>query len=206
MQILFGGTFDPIHQGHLAVALAVAEQLQESVTLIPNATPPHKQHTRSSAQHRWAMLKAAISPYPQLKASDWELQQRTPSWTIHTLKHWRSMHPKEPLVWVIGADSLAQLHHWHRWEEFSQWCHLAVLPRAEAPAPTAAVQQHFPLAPPQALHMQSYGLRAHLPMPLHPVSSTEIRQQLALNHYSPHLPKAVMDYITTHGLYNVPTP
>lgn len=205
MQILFGGTFDPVHQGHLAVALVVAEHFNAPVTLLPNAQPPHKSGSHATSQHRLAMLERAIAPYPTLAMSAWELQQPTPSWTLNTLKHWRSLFPTSPLVWVIGEDSLSQLHHWYQWQEFSSLCHLAVLPRQNARPPTAAVQAQFPIAIPSELHQHKSGLRVHLPMDLHNISSTEVRQQLRQHHYSPAIPTAVMAYIQEHGLYGVPT-
>lgn len=205
MQVLFGGTFDPIHQGHVAVALAVAEQLSAPVTLVPNAQPPHKMGTGTSAQHRLAMLQRAIAPFSNLGVTDWELHQSTPSWTINTLKHWRSQFPHEPLVWVVGEDSLSNFHRWHRWQEFAELCHLAVLPRANATPPAPNVDATFPLASASELQRRPCGLRAHLSMELHPVSSTQIRQQLAKEHHSTDLPPTVMHYIREHGLYGVPT-
>jgi len=203
-QVLFGGTFDPVHQGHLAVALAVAEQLATTVTLLPNAQPPHKARSATLASHRLAMLKLAIAGHPQLAVSDWELQQESPSWTVNTLKHWRSQFPHSPLIWVIGEDSLGELHLWYHWQELAKLCHLAVLPRSEAAPPTADVAALFPQAPVAKLHQSTNGLRAHLPMDLHPVSSTQIRQQLAQHHYSEALPTKVMAYIKEQGLYGVP--
>lgn len=204
MQILFGGTFDPVHQGHLTVALAVTEHLNAPVTLLPNAQPPHKNGSHAASQHRLAMLERAIAPYPTLAISAWELQQPAPSWTLNTLTHWRSRFPTSPLVWVIGEDSLGQLHHWYQWQEFSSLCHLAVLPRQDSPPPTAEVQAQFPIASLSELHQHKSGLRAHLPMDLQNISSTEVRQQLKQQHYSHAIPAAVMAYIQEHGLYGVP--
>jgi len=205
MHVLFGGTFDPIHQGHITVALAVAKQLACSVTLLPNGQPPHKTSTTVSAQHRLAMLNIAISSHPELRVSDWELQQDTPSWTVNTAKHWRTQFPNSPLVWVIGEDSLGELHHWHHWHQLAELCHLAVLPRQGAKAPTPEVDKRFPLAALSQLHQSAHGLRAHLAMDLQPISSTLIRQQLAEQHHSAAVPTKVMAYIQEHGLYGVPT-
>lgn len=205
MQILFGGTFDPIHQGHLAVALVVAKQLTCPVTLLPNAQPPHKTGTTASAQHRLAMLQIATAPYAELVVNDWELRQSAPSWTVNTLQHWRSHFPSSPLVWVIGEDSLGELHRWHQWQQLAQLCHLAVLPRQDAKPPTPDVDTLFPQATAAQLHHNNSGLRIHLAMDLHPISSTQIRQQLAQHHHSKALPQSVMAYIQEHGLYGVST-
>ncbi|MFC6330669.1 nicotinate-nicotinamide nucleotide adenylyltransferase, partial [Alloalcanivorax gelatiniphagus] len=124
--ILFGGTFDPIHRAHVHAALAVSRALGNApVHLLPNAVPPHRPQPQASGAQRLAMVRQACAGHPQLIADDWELRERggAPSFTLNTLKHFRRLIGRRPLVFVVGADSFAQLDRWHRWREYAALCH-----------------------------------------------------------------------------------
>ena len=115
----FGGTFDPVHFGHLITARAVAEQLCfERITLVPAATPPHKDDARATAEHRLAMLQLAVKDDPLFDICRLELSRAGPSYTFDTLTALRAQYgPEAELNWVIGADMLEDLGAWHRAEE-----------------------------------------------------------------------------------------
>ncbi len=203
--ILFGGTFDPIHRAHISAARAVSKALQQApVYLMPNAVPPHRPQPLANAGQRLAMLKLAISAHPQLHIDDRELRRSGPSWTIDTLLELRRDHPVRPLVLVIGADSLAALQNWHRWQEYPALCHLAVLPRPGAAKPAEQVLNAFPRADASELCTLPAGRRLMLPAPNLDVSSTAIRRALAEKGHCPALDADVLAHIRRHGLYTVP--
>jgi len=129
--VLLGGSFDPVHNGHLIVARAVAEQCGFGrVTLVPAASPPHKPPTRASAEHRLAMLRLAIEGEDLFDVCDVELRRDGPSYTLETLRALRLEHgPGVELVWIIGADMLAGLPNWHHAGEVLDMARIIVAAR-----------------------------------------------------------------------------
>ena len=203
--ILFGGTFDPVHRAHISAARAVSKALQQApVYLVPNAVPPHRPQPLADAGQRLAMLKLAIAAFPQLHIDDRELRRDGPSYTIDTLLELRREHPARPLVLVLGADSLAALQYWHRWQEYPALCHLAVLPRPGATAADERVLGAFPRAVASQLCTLPAGRRLMLPAPNLDVSSTAIRRALAEKGRCPALDADVLAHIHQHGLYTGP--
>jgi nicotinate-nucleotide adenylyltransferase len=203
--ILFGGTFDPVHRAHISAARAVSRALNQApVYLLPNATPPHRPQPLAGPDDRLAMLKLAIAPHPQLHIDARELDRHGTSWTIDTLLELRAALGDRPLVFIIGADSLASLHQWHRWAEYPALCHLAVLPRPGAPDAPREVLDAFPKADSATLCSLPAGRRLMLPAPNLDVSSTAIRRALAEKGHCPALDDDVLAHIRRHGLYTVP--
>ena len=194
---LFGGTFDPIHNGHLHIARSFADELNlESVILLPAGDPYHKTTPRTAAHHRLAMAEIAAQADSRLAVSDCDIVRQGATYTHDTVQIFRQHLPSAELWLLIGMDSLLQLHTWHRWQNLVRQCRIAAAPRpgsslAQAPAP---LQTWLAEALPQGrLHI----LQAE---PL-PISSSQIRQQLAAEHTSPDLPPAVLSYIQQHQLY-----
>ena len=194
---LFGGTFDPIHNGHLHIARSFADELDlESVILLPAGDPYHKTTPRTAAHHRLAMAEIAAQADSRLAVSDCDIVRQGATYTYDTVQIFRQHFPAAELWLLIGMDSLLQLHTWHRWQDLVRQCRIAAAPRpgsslAQAPAP---LQSWLAEALPQGrLHI----LQAE---PL-PISSSQIRQQLAAEHTSPDLPPAVLGYIRQHQLY-----
>ena len=194
---LFGGTFDPIHNGHLHIARSFADELDlESVILLPAGDPYHKTTPRTPAHHRLAMAEIAAQADSRLAVSDCDIVRQGATYTHDTIQIFHQHFPAAELWLLIGMDSLLQLHTWHRWQDLVRQCRIAAAPRpgsslAQAPAP---LQSWLAEALPQGrLHI----LQAD---PL-PISSSQIRQQLAAEHTSPDLPPAVLDYIRQHQLY-----
>lgn len=131
LQALFGGTFDPIHYGHLQTVEALARQVGlRQVTLLPNNVPPHRPQPEASAAQRVAMVELAIADRPLFNLDTRELARQTPSWTVETLEQLRAERgAAQPLAFIIGQDSLLSLHKWHRWESLLDLCHLLVCQR-----------------------------------------------------------------------------
>ncbi|ETA84465.1 nicotinate (nicotinamide) nucleotide adenylyltransferase [Eikenella corrodens] len=194
---LFGGTFDPIHNGHLHIARSFADELDlESVILLPAGDPYHKTTPRTAAHHRLAMAEIAAQADSRLAVSDCDIVRQGATYTHDTVQIFHQHFPAAELWLLIGMDSLLQLHTWHRWQNLVRQCRIAAAPRpgsslAQAPAP---LQNWLAEALPQGrLHI----LQAE---PL-PISSSQIRQQLATQHTSPDIPPEVLGYIRQHQLY-----
>jgi nicotinate-nucleotide adenylyltransferase len=126
---IFGGTFDPVHLGHLSVAWEAAELLDAEVRLLPASVPPHRTAPIASAEQRVAMLRAALQGQSRLTLDTRELQRSGPSYTIDTFIELRAEQGERPLVLLIGADAFAGLPSWHRWRELFDVAHIGVLSR-----------------------------------------------------------------------------
>ena len=126
---LFGGTFDPIHIGHLSVAWEASELLDAEVRLMPANVPPHRPPPTASATQRVDMLRAALRGQSRLALDTRELGRSGPSYTIDTLEELRREYGERPLVLLLGADAFAGLRSWHRWRELFAVTHLGVINR-----------------------------------------------------------------------------
>ena len=132
------------HQLPLRRPLPLRVDLAASVVPVP----PHRPQPLATGEQRLAMVRRACAGHKQLVADDWELRHPSgPSYTLATLKHYKRLIGARPLVFVVGADSFAGLHRWHRWREFPALCHLAVVPRPHSPPAPLSVQRAFPAAP-----------------------------------------------------------
>lgn len=129
--LLFGGSFNPIHNGHLIVAREVAEQLRvDRLILIPGRNPPHKARSGlASAEHRLAMCRLAVEGETLFEVSDWETHQEGPNYTLLTVEHFRKTLPDDWLAWLIGMDSLIDLPTWHQVGRLAQACTLVTAAR-----------------------------------------------------------------------------
>lgn len=130
---LFGGTFDPVHLGHLSVAWEAAEILDAEVRLMPASVPPHRPSPRASAAERVGMLRVALRGQDRLKLDTRELDRSGPSYTVDTLTGLRAEEGQRPLVLLVGVDAFTGLSSWHRWRELFQLAHLGVLRRPGFP-------------------------------------------------------------------------
>ncbi len=196
--VLYGGSFDPVHKAHLACAQAAAEALGLPVTFLPTAGNPLKARTGARDEDRLAMLNLAIEDDPRLQLSEWEISQPPPSYTHATLVHFRRQLGGQPLILVIGADSLAGMPQWRNWQIFRRLCHLVVLPRPKAPAPPPMITTAFPEGDAEQLLSQPAGLRLMLEQPRLDISSTQIRDNVDAASI---LPVKVAAYIRENGLY-----
>ncbi len=217
MLVFYGGTFDPVHNGHLAVARTVRDALSAQVALLPAHDPPHKGPTRADALQRAAMLDLAIDRERGLHVDRRELGREGPSWTVDTLIQLRGeLGVEVPIVWLIGADSLLQLASWHRWRELFDLAHILVVNRPGATVDANALSSQAPevlaeIAPrwrdTGQLAAAAHGGFAHVVMPaLRPESSTELRRRIRDGEpWQDWVPPAVAAYIVRHGLYQPAT-
>lgn len=207
---LLGGTFDPIHNGHLRLATAARDLLNlAEVRMLPAADPYQKERApMASAAHRLAMVEAAVARHPALIADGRELQRRGATYTIDTLRELRHdpSFANLPLVWLIGADAFAQLHRWRDWQALFDLTHFAVFGRGGHtdvwPEALHAVAKHRRQSVQGDWRKRLAGCVIDMPLAPETISSTEVRNRLMAQETVAHLlPKAVCDYITLHHLY-----
>ena len=204
---VFGGTFDPVHFGHLRSAIEVQEALQlERVKLIPAYHPPHREGPGAPAEHRLAMLKLATAEATHIEVDDIEYHLEGKSYTFNTLTALRSsLGNDECIVLVLGADAFVELHTWYQWQGLLSLCHVLVIDR---PGHSLALpeemqnwhQQHR--LPVLEVTATPAGGICHLSLTQLDISATQIRQLLAAGRSVEYLlPPAVEQYIRTEGLY-----
>lgn len=207
MICLFGGTFDPIHLGHLHAAQSVCDALGvPEIRLILSARPSHRKAPGATIEQRWEMLKLACGSDPRLVPDDREIRRATPSFTVDTLAEIRLKHPREPLVWVIGSDAFALLASWYRWEQVLELCHLLVLNRPGHPLtlePRLQRLMGFAQTRDTAdLARHPAGRVLILESEMEEVSAEGIRGAIGAGESVAHLlPAAVDNYIRAHRLY-----
>ena len=147
---IFGGTFDPVHHGHLILARDAIEALElDNVIFIPAAISPHKlQQTPTPAEIRLEMLRAAIEGEPRFCLDPLELERPAPSFTVDTIAELKAREPDAEFIYLIGEDNLAQLPTWHRFSHLSQMVHFAILARSGLNAihPYPVVRRHLDIS------------------------------------------------------------
>jgi nicotinate-nucleotide adenylyltransferase len=207
---LFGGTFDPIHRGHLHAAEQVRRLLELSeVRLILSARPPHRSGPGATIEHRWQMLTRATRGRRGLRADDREIRRMggAASFTVDTLTELRlERGPAQAMVWCLGWDAFLELTTWKDWRQLIELAHLAVFKRPGAagrPSPelSSMITRHT-VAQPGELGREAAGGLVILEADMLDISATEIRAKLARNEdTSGLLPAAVWSYIRQHQLY-----
>ncbi|RDS85525.1 nicotinate-nucleotide adenylyltransferase [Dyella psychrodurans] len=180
---LFGGTFDPIHLGHLSVAWEASELLDAEVRLMPASVPPHRSSPTASAEQRVEMLRAALRGQSRLLLDTRELDRSGPSYTIDTLHEFRQEFGARPLVLLLGADAFAGLRSWHRWRELFDVTHIGVLnrPGVDACVPGELERAVAPRRTddPAVIGAQPAGRVIELAVTPLEISATRIRELLA---------------------------
>ncbi len=180
---IFGGSFDPIHFGHLAMARTLRDTFAlDEVRLIPTGQPPHRTASAVSPQQRLDWVRAALFRETGLIADGREVQREGYCYTIDTLHEIQSEYPQALLVWLIGGDSLNYLDKWRQWYDLLEAGHLVVAARpgfSLADLPPEVAHEYAARAVSASPEALGKGRISVLPTPLLPFSSTEIRAKLA---------------------------
>lgn len=205
--VIFGGTFDPVHYGHLRAAAEVCEKLAvDDFRLLPAGIPPHRDYTGAEAYHRLAMLELALAPYPDLTVDEREVRRDGPSYMVETLVSIREEVGSRPIILCLGQDAANQLSGWHRWHELPDLAHLLVMKRPRSrpkySGEVAEVLRERRVRRPTQLMEAESGRVCYLGVTQLAISSTDIRRQVA-DGRDPRflLPSTVQAYIRKHGLY-----
>ncbi|BCM25794.1 nicotinate-nucleotide adenylyltransferase [Methyloradius palustris] len=207
---MMGGTFDPIHFGHLRMAQEISDLLALSrVHFIPSATPPHKTQTTVSAKHRTAMVNLAIADNPQFKLDLRELEREGASYSIDTLHSLRAeLGDEVSICLLLGSDAFIKLNTWHRWNELLNVCHIVLVQR-----PHTNIQEALPEELQAVLHNHysehiedlSLTPSGHItmqPITALDISATAIREDIKHGRSLRYLmPEPVISYIQSNQLY-----
>lgn len=188
---LMGGSFNPVHYGHLAAAEeAISKFSLDKVIFIPCGKPPHKEQSAlAPAEDRFLMTAIAIAGNPLFEISRYEIDKAEPSYTVETMRYFKKIYPETELYFITGADSVVELDTWHEPEHIFSYGHLIGATR-----PGYTVDK-VPDVADQVLWME---------IPALGISATDIRQRIEKGHPVTYLlPEKVLDYIKSRGLYQV---
>lgn len=208
---ILGGTFDPIHCGHLHIANTLYQQLSlREVRFIPCKNPVLGKKVVASEEQRLTMLQRALAPYPYFLIDDRELKRETPSYMSNTLISLRQEFNNLPLALILGSDNLENLNHWHEWVSLVQYAHLVIVPRTRYPetysAPIQSFIKKFQVNDPRLLSQQAAGLLLMSHVEALAISATAIRLEIVRGSYPTDLlPATVLDYILEQKLYTART-
>lgn len=204
---IFGGTFDPIHYGHLRTAFEMLEALRfATVLFVPGGDPPHRGPTHAAAERRLEMVTAATARERRFAVDDCELRREGPSYTIDTLASKRAEFSSTPIGLIMGMDAFLGLPSWHRWDELLDFAHIVVAHRPGWKVPDAGplgeMISRFGTASVEDLHGTLRG-RVHIhEVTQLEISSTEIRELIRAGRDPRYLlPDQVRDVIMDSGCY-----
>lgn len=206
---ILGGTFDPIHMGHLRMALELYEALDlAKIHMVPSFQPMHRKQPVATPDQRFAMLQCAIASEPALFADDREIRRQGPTYTIDTLLEMRAEFPDKPLCLLLGIDAFLGLASWQRWTEILENAHIIVAHRPNYRLPTTGIiadlmkvrfQQEI-----SYIHQHLAGGILFRPITALEISASDIRKQIAMGKNPRYLlPDSVLDYINQHGIYSI---
>ena len=191
---LYGGTFDPIHNGHIKVVQAARNFLQlDRIIFIPAGDPPHKTGKRiTEKEHRLAMVQA-VAEWVDAEVSDWELLKREKSYSVETVRHFQKEYPRDEIYFIIGADSFYDMPTWWHYEELMALCNFVVVSRPDYEKETLLSQFKGSEKPPRVFFLDDIFVD---------ISSTQIREKVAEGKdISKLVPPEVAAYIEKHHLY-----
>lgn len=204
---LFGGTFDPVHFGHLRPALELQQSIGlDEVRLLPSHVPPHRSQPHATPQQRLAMLHAAVGSDPVFTVDTREFEREGPSYTLDTLQSLRAEMAGTSLSLLIGMDAFREFSSWHRWREILDYTHLVVMTRPGKIPPEQGELADFVslhrVADAATLKSRASGLLLFHPVTQLEISGTRIRKILASGKRADFLlPKSVLEVIYSEGLY-----
>lgn len=206
---ILGGTFDPIHYGHLQVAHTLYQKLPfAQIQFIPCGIPPHREKPQASSADRLAMTQLAIADHPGFFANDIEIKKTTPSYTIETLQALQPSFPDNIICLILSTEAFAKLNTWHQWEKIFTYCHLIVVNRMDYELPQAPWLKKLlslrQIKDPADLVTTPVGKILFQSADNVPISATHIRRQLAngdITRIASLIPATVLEYIQQHHLY-----
>lgn len=195
---IMGGTFDPIHIGHLLLGEFAYENFAlDEIWFMPNGNPPHKiaDHTQEAMHHRIEMVKLAVQDVPYFSVSLYEAETEEHSYTYSTLREFKRRYPDNDFYFILGADSLFSIEEWRNFEEIFPFCTILAAMRDDKDAQSMQLQIDY--------LRERYNARIELlRAPLVEISSTTIRRRASLGQSVRYMvPDAVADYIKEHQLY-----
>jgi len=185
---ILGGTFDPIHMGHLVAASEVHTALNlDTVVFMPAGNPWQKSdRVVSDAAHRLAMVRLAIEGDDRFAVSDAEIVRQGPTYSVDTVDEWQVEHPEDEIFWIVGADALMRIPTWYRWDDFVACVNVVCVDRAGVDVVPVDVPFDF----------------VSVAMPQVRISATQLRSRFADGVSSKYLvPDSTIEYINNHGLY-----
>lgn len=203
---LFGGTFDPVHFGHLRPLIDLRDALPfEAIRVLPCHRPPHRARPHAASEDRAEMLRLALEDVDGLVLDAREMQRRRPSYSVETLESFRAELPQTPLCWILGHDAFAGIHRWHRWRELLGLAHLVVCDRPDSPPlggePARLLREHG-VDSPWPLTEAPAGCILRWPVTQLDISATRIRQLAANGQDLRYLvPEPVRRYIERNAIY-----
>ena len=204
---IFGGTFDPVHFGHLRIALELAQHLElRELRFLPCGRPPHRGAPAAAARDRLNMLRLAVTGQNGFTIDERELRRSGPSYMVDSLQSLREEQGARPLCLLLGSDAFQALDTWHRWEHLIELAHLVVAHRpGVAGAPSTAVAsllERCRVDEVRALRRRPAGAILMVPVTQLDISGTRIRELVRAG-LSPRylLPEPVLEYIWREGLY-----
>lgn len=204
---IYGGTFNPVHYGHLRTALEVKELFNlDELRLIPCRLPPHREQPDVPGEMRLQMLQIAVEGMPGFRVDRCELEREGPSYMVDTLRSLREDFPDTPLLLFIGADAFAGLERWHQWQRLFDYAHIVVMTRPGFNRqPLSEFLQQRVVEDRKPLRARQAGCLFFQPVTLLDISATQIRYIIA-NAGNPRflLPDAVLAFIQQHQLYQAP--
>ena len=197
---VFGGSFDPVHKGHVNLVNQIygAVPLDE-IIIMPAWISPFKQDPEqapASASDRLEMCRLAFGELPFVTVSDYEASRADVSYTVNTLRHFREIHPDDELFFIMGSDMLLSFEKWYRYEEILSLCTIIAASRESGQADLEILRN-------QAERLGEFGRVMVVPTSVYEMSSTEIREKIKKNSdISCYVPENVVKYISEHGLYS----
>jgi len=208
---VFGGTFDPVHFGHLRSAIEVREALQvETLKLVPAFIPPHRKAPTATAEQRLAMLRLATSDSAYIEVDDREINRGGKSFTVDTLASIREeIGSSKPLSLIVGADAYVLLDEWVKWQTLTDFAHLVILERpghsvGQISERLESWSRDKHVAEPRCLGSQPAGLICQMRLTPLEISATMIRNLISRGESVEYLmPNAVIEYIQQHDLYDL---
>ena len=193
---LFGGTFNPIHLGHVDMIQQVCGHMAiEKVVFIPAFIPPHKNSANITAfSHRFKMAKLAVHQHENFEVSDIESKSKNPSYTLYTLEYFKQNYPSDDFYYMMGVDSFNGIESWFHWKEVLQLANFIVIDRAGEKLNISRSTQ-------EVLDTSDYSVY-HMPLHTLPISSTIVRNKLVHNDsVKEYLDDSVYQYIRENNLY-----